>query len=88
MEVHGVAFELEGGDMVMLPCVVKDTMSAMVKLAEMSQWSSLDVIGYGMVSHLMTLPVRKCGEQCSLLVQLNAGRKFGVSLSRRKAATW
>ena len=43
-----------------LPGVVaKDTMSAMVKLAEMIQESSLGVIGYGMVSHSMTVSREK-----------------------------
>ena len=42
--------------MVKLPRVTaKDTMSAMVKLAEMFQQSSLDVISYSMVSHSMTI---------------------------------
>ena len=37
----------------------KDTMSAMVKLAEMFQQSSLDVISYSMVSHSMTISWEK-----------------------------
>ena len=37
----------------------KDTMSAMVKLAEMFQQSSLDVISYSMVSHSMTISCEK-----------------------------
>ena len=46
--------------MVKLPGVVaKDTMSAMVKLAEMFQESSLDVIGHGMASHPMTISREK-----------------------------
>ena len=43
-----------------LPGVVaKDTMSAMVKLAEMFQESSLDVIGYDMVFRSMTVSREK-----------------------------
>ena len=46
--------------MVKLPGVTaKDTMSAMVKLAEMFQQSSLDVISYSMVSHSMTISWEK-----------------------------
>ena len=63
-------------------------MSAMVKLAEKTDESSSDVIGFGMVSNPMMISVRRCAEQCSLVVQLNAGCKFMASLSRRQAATW
>ena len=37
----------------------KDTMSAMVKLAEMFQQSSLNFISYSMVSHSMTISREK-----------------------------
>ena len=54
--VRGVAFEEKSGYMVKLPgVVVKDTMSAMVELAVKFEESSSDVIGYGMVSHAMTI---------------------------------
>ena len=53
----------------------KDTMSAMVKLTEMFQQSSLDVISYSMVSHSMTISWEKvCRAMLSFFaVQLNAG---------------
>ena len=39
----------------LLTVVAKDTMSAMKKFAEKIEESSSDVIGYGMVSHPMTI---------------------------------
>ena len=39
--------------------IAKDTMSAMVKLAEMFQEASLDFISYSMVSHSVTISREK-----------------------------
>ena len=62
--------------MVKLPGVIaKDTMSATVKLAEMLQESSLDLISYSMVSHSVTISREKMIVRSNALfffVQLNA----------------
>ena len=55
--------------------VAKDTMSAMVKLAEIFQESSLDLISYSMVSHSVTISREKMIVHSNALfffVQLNA----------------
>ena len=76
--------------MVKLPGVIaKDAMSAMVKLAEMFQESSLDFICYGIVSTLSDDFREKvlCRAQCSLLLcPAECRMQFVMSLSRRKAA--
>ena len=43
----------------LLGVTAKDTMSAMVKLAEMFPESSLDFISYSMVSHTVTISREK-----------------------------
>ena len=65
-----------------LTVVAKDTMSAMVKLAEKFEESFSDVIGYGMVPPNDIFP-REVVESNSL-GQLNAGCKLMVSLSKSR----